>query len=110
MRGLTQEPYCFVVDTDSIPYIIDTGANRIIVNNARHLRNLVATSDKIKGIGGKCVRIAGVGTLSLPLRSDDGNIDVILGLNEVYVPSSPYNLIPPQILIKQMKIIVFTVD
>ena len=94
-RGLQQEPYCFVVDTDSIPYIIDTGANRIIVNDARHLQNLVATSDKIKGIGGKCVRIAGVGTLSLPLRSDDGNTDIISGLNAVYVPSSPYNLIPP---------------
>ena len=110
MRGLQQEPYCFVVDTDSIPYIIDTGANRIIVNDARHLQNLVATSDKIKGIGGKCVRIAGVGTLSLSLRSDDGNIDVISGLNAVYVPSSPYNLIPPQILIKQMKIKGFAID
>ena len=109
-RGLQQEPYCFVVDTDSIPYIIDTGANRIIVNDARHLQDLVATSDKIKGIGGKCVRIAGVGKLSLPLTSDDGSIDVISGLNAVYVPSSPYNLIPPQILIKQMKIKGFAID
>ena len=31
MKGLSQEPYRFVVDTDSIPYVIDTGANHIIV-------------------------------------------------------------------------------
>ena len=101
--GTRTEPFCFIVDTDSVPYVIDTGANRIIVNDARYLRNLVPTSDKIKGIGGKCIRIAGTGILKLPLRSDNGHLDMVSNLQAVYVPSCPYNLIPPQILINQMK-------
>ena len=40
VRGLPQEPYCFVIDKDCVPYVIDTGANRIIVNDTRYLRNL----------------------------------------------------------------------
>ena len=51
-----------------------------------------------------------MGTLSLPLTSDDGNIDIISGLNTVYVQSSPYNLIPSKIPIKQMKIKCFAID
>ena len=93
--GTGTEPFCFVVDTDSVPYVIDTGANRIIVNDAKYLHKLVPTSDKIKGIGGKCIRIAGTGILTLPLRSDNGNLDMVSNLQAVYVPSCPYNLIPP---------------
>ena len=80
------------------------------MNDAQLLHNLIATSNKIKGIRGKCVRIAGVGKLSLPLRSNNGDIDIITDLDAVYVPSSPYNLVPPQILIKQMKSRILTVN
>jgi hypothetical protein len=31
--GLQYLPYCFVADTDSVEHIINTGANRIIVNS-----------------------------------------------------------------------------
>ena len=47
---LSQKPYCFIADTVSIQYAIDTAANRIIVNDARYITYLVPTSDKIKRI------------------------------------------------------------
>ena len=100
---LRQDAFCFVVDTDSVPFVLDTGANRIIVNDAKLLQNLQTSTAKVKGIEGKCVRIAGTGTISLPLRSDDGHINMVPNLHAVYVPSCPYNLIPPQILIHQMR-------
>ena len=101
--SLRQHPYSFIVDTDSVPYIIDTGANRIIVNDAKLLKQLNTTSDKIKGIGGKCIRIAGIGNIDLPLKSDNDLVDTLFDLPAVYVPSCPYNLMPPQILISEMK-------
>jgi hypothetical protein len=27
-------PFCFVADTDSFPFVLDSGANRFIINNA----------------------------------------------------------------------------
>ena len=57
----------------------------------------------IKGISGKCVTMSGSGYHELTLQSDDGHFDIISGLPAVCVPSSPYNLIPPQLLIKHMK-------
>ena len=103
-NNLPQVLYCFIADTDSILYAIDTAANRIIVNNANYITELVPTTNKIKGIGGNCVRIAGTGKLCLPLKSDDGTVTIIPDIDAVYVPSSPCNLIPPQILITQMKL------
>ena len=52
---LPQESYCFIVDIDIIPFVINTGTNRIVVNDEKLLHKLITTSDKIKGIGGKCM-------------------------------------------------------
>ena len=100
-NNLPQETYCYIVDTDSIQYAIDTGDNFIIVNDAKLIIDLIPTTDKIKGIGSNCVRIVGTGKLRLPLKSDDGEINIVSKLDAVYVPSSSYNLIPSQILIKK---------
>lgn len=108
--NLNQTPYCFITDTDSIPYVIDTGANRIIVNDIKLLHNITATSDKVKGIGGKCVRITSIGKLSLALHAENGITDTVNDLDTVCVPSSPYNLLPPQLLVQQMKFRGFQVD
>ena len=35
--GIPQEPYCFIVNTDSISFVIDIGGNRIIVNDAKYI-------------------------------------------------------------------------
>ena len=64
---LPQDLFYFIVDTDSVSYVIDTGSDRIIVNDTKLLHDLRITADKVKGIEGKCVRISGVGKLSLPL-------------------------------------------
>ena len=43
---LSQDPYCFIVDTDDISFIIDTGANRIVVNDTKLLSNLTSANEK----------------------------------------------------------------
>jgi len=100
---INSAPYCFVVDTDITDFCIDTGVNRPIVNNPRPLNNFKAVSSAgIKGVGGMPVQIAGVGCLNLPLVSDDGNTSNIIMQNAVYVPTSLYNLIPPQLLLSEV--------
>ena len=101
--ALKNEPFCFVVDTDSIPFILDTGANRIIVNDAKLLSCLSPSTTKVKGIEGHCIRIQGHGKISIPLRSDANEVDIIKDLDAVLLPSSPYNIIPPQLFINEMK-------
>ena len=92
-----------MVDTDSIPFMIDTGSNRIIVDNPKYLTNLIPSSNKFKGVGGNCVIISGTGKFSLPLQSDNNTVDDVIDLQAVYVPSYPYNLVHPQILVNQTK-------
>ena len=98
------EPICLITDFDSVHYVVDTGANRIIVNDTRLLIRFTPYSSNIKGIGGTKVKIIGTGILTLHLRNDIGTSTSVRNLSTVLVPSSPYDLIPPQILIKQMKL------
>ena len=100
---LRQEPICFVADTDSVEYVVDLAANRIVLNDSSLMTDLKITSATIKGIGGKGVPISGIGKFALPLRSDDGSFTTISNLDAVFVPSSPYNLIPPQLLLSAMR-------
>lgn len=100
--SLSNLPFCFLCDTDSIPHLADTGANRIILNNPRMVTNFKAADGGVKGIDGALVPIAGVGKYDFPLRSDKGvkhNISVPV----VCVPSSPFCLFPPQLLHKLMQ-------
>ena len=101
--SIRDEPIYFIADTDSISYVMNTGANCVILNNCSLVNNLKTTCAKIKGIGGNTIQISGTGDRSLGLKSDDGNYDVITGLPVVLVPSCPCNLIPPQLLIKHIK-------
>jgi hypothetical protein len=103
-------PYCFIADTDSIPYIVDSGANRVILNNAKLFKSFKAQRGAVKGVGGNPVSIIGTGTLEQSLQSDEGIVDKIEIDNAVYVPSSPYNLIPPQLLINQLKRVHYDVE
>ena len=92
-----------MLDTDSIPYLIDTGANRIIVNDLKLLTNFKAVRGGVKGVGGTAVSIYGIGALSMSLQADDGSVNKISIEGAVYVPSSPFNLIPPQLLVSILK-------
>jgi hypothetical protein len=60
---LTTEPYCFVADTNSFPFVIDTGANRFIVNDRSLFTSFKPQSGLVKGIGGTPVPLSGIGTI-----------------------------------------------
>ena len=96
---LCYTPYIFVADNNSVPYLIDATANLVIVNNIKLLSRFKAIHFGVKGFGGTSVSIHGNFFLSLPLQSDAGTVDSICIHDAVYVPSSPFNLLPPQILI-----------
>jgi hypothetical protein len=49
---LKKLPYCFIADTDSVAYVLDTGANRLIINNAKIFEKFTASNGRVKGIGG----------------------------------------------------------
>jgi hypothetical protein len=70
-------PYCFIADTDSTPYIVDSGANRVILNDAKLFKSFKAQRGAVKGVGGNPVSIIGTGTLELSLQSDEGTVDTI---------------------------------
>jgi hypothetical protein len=99
---LTAEPYCFVADTDSFPFVIDTGANWFIVNDRSLFTSFKPQSGLVKGIGGTPVPLSGIGTIRLNLKSGDGFIDAITICDAVYIPTSPFNLLPPQLLIRKL--------
>lgn len=100
---IASRPFCFVADTDSFPFVLDSGANRFIVNDATLFRTFEKQNGHVKGIGGKTVPLIGTGTIRLPLKSDDGAIDSILIKDAVYIPTSPFNLVPPQLLLRKLK-------
>ena len=95
--------FSFIADTDSQQFFIDSGSNRIIVNDDLPLNHLCVTADKIKDIDRSPVRVTGGGKLNLTLKLDGGQVSQIRNLHAVLVPSTPYNLILPQLLVAQMK-------
>jgi hypothetical protein len=96
-------PYWFVADTESVPHVLDTGANRIILNDAKLFTKFTPSKGRIQGIGGDPVALGGMGSTRIPLKSDNGLVDYLEVNDDAYVPSSPYNLVPPQILIEKLK-------
>jgi hypothetical protein len=86
-----------------VPYVLDTGANRFILNEAKLFKEFQLRTGSVKGIGGDPVTLVGVGSLCLPLKSDNGKVDYVDVYDAVYAPTSPYNLVPPQILINKLK-------
>lgn len=61
------------------------------------------TTAIIKGNDGKATVVKSVGTIVIRLEIDDGRCDSIIIHAAFYVPSSPYNLLPPQLLITKIK-------
>jgi len=100
---LKSAPVAFVVDTDSSEFLLDTGANRVIVNDKTLLTHFALNRQSVKGIGGSPVISGGTGTLSLPLTSDQGHKETVVFENAIYCRTSPFNLLPPQILMRTLK-------
>jgi hypothetical protein len=97
------QPYCFIADTDSVAYVLDTGANRVILNDAKLFTNFVARRGNVKGIGGDGVQALGHGSIKIPMKSDNGSVTYVTISDAVYVPTSPFNLPPPQMLINKVR-------
>jgi hypothetical protein len=100
--NLRSKPHCFIADTDSIGCILDTGANRVIVNNAKLFKSFKPQKGTVLGVGGP-VTVIGTGTAILPLTSESGTVDKIEFHDAVYVPTSPYCLFPSQLLYNRLK-------
>ena len=98
-----QTPHSFIADTNIIKICLDTGANRVIVNDKNLLTNFIPTNDKVKGIGEKPTTVVGTGTFNISLQSDNGIHDKFSEKKALYVPTLPYNIIPPQILLQIMR-------
>ena len=62
LSSLRTDHVKFIADTNRIQYIIDTSANRIVVNDANLLSDITISNTAIKGVGGTNVRITGKGT------------------------------------------------
>ena len=101
-KTLRNTPHCFVTDTDSHTYLVDSGANRFIVNDAKMLKQFTATRASVKGISGTSVAIQGTGQHRLTIKSDNDH-QTNIHVEAVFVPLSPYNIIPPQLLIHALK-------
>ena len=101
--ALRNTPHCYVMDSDSCTYLLDSGANRFIVNDAKMLTQFMPTQASVKGISGTSVAIRGMGQHQLTLKSDN-NYKMTLHVDAAFVPSSPYNIIPPQLLISALKV------
>ena len=101
--GTAKTPRYFVPDVDSVSFTIDSATNRFIVNDSRLLRNFRAIKGQCKGINGSPTPIIGEGELNIPLQCDSGIVDTITVQNAVYIPSSPYNLVPPQLIVSALK-------
>ena len=87
----------------SLQILVPINANQFIIDNAKLLTDFKAIKGGVKGIGRDLVSILGEGTLLLPLHSDDGSTDCITIAKTVYVPQSPFNIAPPQILITALQ-------
>jgi hypothetical protein len=94
--SLATQPYCFIADTDSFPFILDSGANRFIANDPTLFSTLVKKSGAgVKGIGGQPIPLSGIGTIRLPLKSDNGEVDVLTIDDAVYISFQPCSATAP---------------
>ena len=100
---LKNEPITFIADTDSRKWILDTGTNRFIVNDLNLLSDYTPGGGKVKGINGNPTIISGTGILKLCIKSDSGRHVSLPPISAVYIPSCPYNLLSPQLLISHLK-------
>ena len=72
----------------------------IVLNDAKYFSKLNTQVGNVKAIGSSVTLSEGNGLVDLTLASDIGKVHTIPNIEEVYVRSSPYDLLPPQILIK----------
>ena len=100
---ILQTLHSLIADTDSIEICLDTGANRGIVNDKNLLTKFINTNDKFKGIGENPTTVVGTGTFNISLQSDNGIHNRFSAKKAISVPTKPYNIIPPKLLLQIMR-------
>ena len=65
---IRQTPHSLIANTDNTEICLDTGANRVIVNDKTFLTNFIPTNDKVKGIGENPTTVVGTGTFNISLQ------------------------------------------
>lgn len=101
-KHLKDWPEVFIADTDSDEFIIDTGTNGFIVKDPSMLTNYVPSRGAVKGINGTPTIYSGTGDLKLEFETECGS-SVKVKVKGVVVTNCPYNLIPPQMLVTELK-------
>jgi hypothetical protein len=87
-------------------FLVDSGANAVIVNDVTLLTDFHSSTGGVKGIGGLSIALKASGRCAVPLHFDDGSTHTVT-MPAVYVPTSPYNIVPPQLLVKELKALIF---
>lgn len=101
-RYYKYHPEIFIADTDSYESIVDTGTNAFIVKEAGMLKNYTPTIGKVKGVNGTPTVFTGTGLLPMRIKTDCGST-IELEVAGVCIPSCPYNLMSPQLLVAELK-------
>ena len=70
IKHLNTKPFCLVSDSVTQLYIIDTGANRVIVNYPKLLSSFISSTEGVNVIGGNPVQIHSRGKLRIYLLLD----------------------------------------
>ena len=99
----------FISDTCNEIYTINTSINRFILNDVKLMKNMRLISATIKGIGGTATIIKVIAEIVITLESDNGHKDKIVVYDALYVLSSPYNILSPQLLLIMMKELDYTI-
>ena len=76
-ENLRRTTFSFLFDTDSTSYVLDTGANRIILNDLRQFKVSHPCNVNVKIIGGSNVSIRGTSTTYIPIKSNYVTVDYI---------------------------------
>ena len=97
--SLCRESFCFISVTDSTSFVVDTGANQVIVKDAKLLQYFQACSGGVKGVGGNHVSIIGNGSCWVNLRADGDLSDSVDIHDALYVSTSLFNILPPQLFV-----------
>ena len=102
--NLKRVPEVFIADTDSFELLADTGPNGYIVNanNKHRLKNFKPETGEVKGVNGEPTQYTGSRDLELTLETKCGS-QLQVHATGYLIPDCPYNLLPPQILVADLK-------
>ena len=95
--------FSFISDTNSTSYFLDPGSNHIIINDVRQFKVFQPCNSNAKDVVGSNVSIRGTDTTYIPIKYSYEKVDYIKVLDTVFVPLSPFKLLPPKLFIPELQ-------